>query len=67
MDDQHISAIVGNEREWGKYLIRKMEALGDEQKILREEVREMRIWARIWRGIGAAIVTVVAAWFSNRH
>ena len=67
MDENHLAALIGNEREWRKYLIRKLEELSKEQSELRGSVQEMRTWGRIWRGIGGAILAVVVAWFSNKN
>ena len=66
MEDEHIESLIGNEREWRKYLVKKLDTMQKEHAIFRDQITALRVWNRVWRVIGAATLGLLVFWIKGK-
>lgn len=66
MDDSQIEALIDNERDWRKYLVKKMDAMQREHMKFHQEIAAMRVWNRITRIGAGTILGLLIYWVKGK-
>lgn len=66
MEDSHVEDLIKNEKEWRRYLVKKLDAMQKEHAVFREDITALRVWNRVWRVIGAATLGLLVFWIKGK-
>jgi hypothetical protein len=66
MDDKDYDGLLDNEREWRRFLIRKVESIESEFTHTAREIAAIKVWNIVFRIIGASVFTIVLIWIESK-
>lgn len=66
MDDKTISTLIGNEKEWRRYLVVQIKDMREEHLLLRDELKGLKVWNIVWRFLGSTAIGVVMTWIIRK-
>ena len=64
--EREIDAIVDNEREWRRFMVKGIRDLEKEQSLLKAEFAAFKVWLWIGRFIVVSSIGGVYAWVKSR-
>ncbi len=62
MDESHVDDLIENEKEWRRYIVKKLDKVETEQVKIKEEMAAFRLWGWGGRGLLAIFLGGFAAW-----
>lgn len=65
-DDEHIEALINNEKDWRRYLVKKMDAMQQEHVGFHKDLSSIKVWNKIWRLVGGSILGLLMYFVRDR-
>lgn len=65
MSDE-INSLIENEKEWRRYVVKKLDTIVDKHHQHGREIERLKIWNTIWRSMGTLIIGAIT-WFLKEH
>lgn len=58
--------ILDNEREWRRYIIRRLDGIASAQYQTSRQIGEMKVWNVVFRLAGAGLFAIVLLWIEHK-
>lgn len=64
--EDYTESLLDNEREWRRFIIKKMMKIEDEFSYISHEITRIKTWNTVYRLLGGGIFAILLIWIETR-